>query len=217
MKINLPNELLFTIFAANNSLIKMSPRLKRPRKILSPPPIKGFKPYGVESGLQDSGPVNLLFEEYESLRLSDYDHLNHHKASVLMGVSRPTFTRIYAAALQKIALAFVEGRQIAIAGGKVYFDSDWYECDSCRCYFNNPHKDVPIQNCPLCGSKHVQSLDLPVENSEKTEYEDLCICPKCHNEQKHIPGEPCNQQICHKCGSFMNRKGAKGHHKIQEL
>lgn len=209
----MPNELLFTIFAANNSLLKMSPRLKRPRKILSPPPIKGFKPYGIESGLLDSGPVNLLFEEYESLRLSDYDHLNHHKASVLMGVSRPTFTRIYAAALQKIALAFVEGRQIAIEGGKVYFDSDWYECDSCQCNFNNPQKDVPILHCPLCGSIQVQRFDLPVESMEEPGCDDLCICPKCHYEQKHIPGEPCNQQICKKCGRVMKRKDSTAHRK----
>ena len=64
------------------------------RKVSSPPVIKGFKPYGLEAGKQNSGFVNLLYEEYEAIRLSDYDHLNHQKASVMMGVSRPTFTRI---------------------------------------------------------------------------------------------------------------------------
>lgn len=206
-------ELLFTIFAANNSFNEMSPRLKRPRKILNPPPIKGFKPYGVDAGLKDSGPVNLLFEEYEALRLSDYDHLNHHKASVMMGVSRPTFTRIYAAALQKIARAFVEGSQIAIEGGKVYFDSDWYECNDCHCNFNNPQKDLPIHNCPLCNGKNVQRYDLPLESSEMKGNEDLCICPKCNHESSHIQGEPCKQQVCPECGSFMRRKGNLGHSK----
>jgi len=85
---------------------------------LNPPSIKGFKPYGLDSEGTAAEPVTVLFEEYEALRLSDYDSLNHHQASVMMGVSRPTFTRIYASALQKIAVAFVEGRQITIEGGK---------------------------------------------------------------------------------------------------
>lgn len=188
----------------------MSPRLKRLRKILNPPVIKGFKPYGANAEVQETEPVNLLFEEYEALRLSDYDRLNHHQASVLMGVSRPTFTRIYAAALQKIAIAFVEGRQIAIEGGKVYFDSDWHQCNDCQCYFNHPQKDVPIEKCPLCGSKHIQSFDLQNETEGKGNCEDLCFCPRCQYEQNHQPGMPCNQQVCPKCGHAMKRKGTPG-------
>lgn len=90
----------------------MSPKLKVLRRVSNPPVIKGFKPYGSNSANVISEPVNLLYEEYESLRLSDYEGCTHHQASVMMGVSRPTFTRIYASALQKIAAAFVEGRQI---------------------------------------------------------------------------------------------------------
>ena len=137
----------------------MSPRIKRLRKVLNPPPIKGFKPYGPESGKQKTEPVIMLYEEYEALRLCDYDMCNHHSASVIMNVSRPTFTRIYASARQKIAKAFVEGAQIAIEGGKVYFDSDWYHCNSCNCNFNNHNKEKEIENCPLCGSKQTVRFD----------------------------------------------------------
>jgi Zn finger protein HypA/HybF involved in hydrogenase expression len=77
-----------------------------------------------------------------------------------MGVSRPTFTRIYASALRKIAKAFVEGKQISIEGGKVYFDSDWFQCVTCKCYFNNPEKEEKPETCPLCGSANI----LPCEN-----------------------------------------------------
>jgi len=141
----------------------MSPRLKTLRKVLNPPVVKGFKPYGNEGLNPDKEPVNLLYEEYEALRLCDYDLCNHHQASVIMGVSRPTFTRIYASALRKIALAFVEGNQIAIEGGKVYFDSDWYHCLTCRCYFNNPEKQTVIENCPLCGSGDITTYDPSLE------------------------------------------------------
>ena len=120
----------------------MSPRIKRPRKILNPPVIKGFKPYGSESGNQNTEPVFLLFEEYEALRLCDYDMINHLQISEIMGISRPTFTRIYSSTRRKIAQSFVEGRQITLEGGKVYYDSDWYHCNKCGCDFNNPEKEV---------------------------------------------------------------------------
>lgn len=119
------------------------------------PPVKGFKPYGRESAKSSPEPVNLLFEEYEALRLSDYDGLNHQEASAFMHVSRPTFTRIYAEALRKIAMAFVEGRPVIIEGGKVFFDSDWYHCTHCGCYFNHPEKDREVDRCSLCGSRQV--------------------------------------------------------------
>jgi len=106
----------------------MSPRPKRLRKINNPPLIRGFKPYGLESKNIPDEPVFLLYEEYESIRLCDFEMLNHLDASAAMGVSRPTLTRIYAKARQKIAEALVKGHQIVFEGGKVYFDSDWYKC-----------------------------------------------------------------------------------------
>lgn len=145
---------------------KMSPRVRVLRKVLSPPSFKGYKPYGGVSGKQNSESVNLLFEEYEALRLSDYDKLNHHQASIMMGVSRPTFTRIYASALQKIAQAFVEGREIIIKGGKVYFDSNWYHCDGCLCYFNNPKEENTVENCTLCGSLQIKVCGYNNENTK---------------------------------------------------
>jgi predicted DNA-binding protein (UPF0251 family) len=137
----------------------MSPRIKRPRKVLSPPIIKGFKPFGPGIASLNPEPVFLLFEEYEAIRLCDFDMVIHTEASIVMGVSRPTFTRIYAAARQKIARAFVEGRPITIEGGKVYFDSTWYHCSYCKCDFNNPEKEKDVEYCPLCGSTQVAGFD----------------------------------------------------------
>jgi len=189
----------------------MSPRIKTLRKVVNLPIIKGFKPYGNELDKLNTELVYLLLEEYEALRLSDYDKCNHHQASVMMCISRPTFTRIYASALQKIAKAFVEGKQIAIEGGKVYFDSEWYQCNKCYCFFNNPEKDIAIKNCPLCGNFEVEGFEIitanEVNDSEKCT--DFCICKKCGNEQEHQKGIPCSQQICLKCGNAMKRKGSQ--------
>ncbi len=166
----------------------MSPRIKRLRKVLNPPPIKGFKPYGPEVNNQNTDTVNLLYEEYEALRLCDYDMYNHHQASEIMGVSRPTFTRIYASARQKIAKAFVEGSKIIIEGGKVYFDSDWYQCKSCNCYFNNPEKDKEITNCPLCKSKNILSYNPESETENQNEI-------PCNNHRRRQGKKSCRNII----------------------
>ncbi|TFG89828.1 MAG: DUF134 domain-containing protein, partial [Candidatus Atribacteria bacterium] len=77
------------------------PRPKRLRKIVSPPGFKGYKPYGNRHGMKEH--VDLLYEEYEAIKLADYDLMNHQEASKLMGVSRATFARIYESARRKIA------------------------------------------------------------------------------------------------------------------
>jgi uncharacterized protein len=193
--------------------LNMSPRRTRIRKVFSPPLIKGFKPYGpeLEKGNNPS-PVVMLYEEYEALRLCDYDMFNHHRSSAIMEVSRPTFTRIYASARKKIAHAFVEGRQITIEGGKVYFDSDWYHCNNCTCFFNNPEKDKTIETCPLCKNVDIISYE-PQESlifDGEKRCEANCLCPACGFEQPHQYGEPCGSQICPKCKTRMTRKETPG-------
>jgi predicted DNA-binding protein (UPF0251 family) len=133
----------------------MSPRPNRLRKVSNPPVISGFKPYRDKAIDENAGTVFLQYEEYEALRLCDYEKLNHQQASVQMAISRPTLTRIYSRARQKVAEAFVMGKQIIIEGGKIYFDSDWYACNSCGCYFNNPDKTIRITTCPLCKGNDI--------------------------------------------------------------
>ncbi len=135
----------------------MSPRPIRLRKVSQPPLIAGMKPYGLQVERSEKEAVFLHFEEYEALRLCDHQGLNHLEAARQMEVSRPTLTRIYAIARQKVAQALVEGKQLILEGGKVYFDSDWYICKSCGCYFNHPEKQVTASQCPLCGSIHIES------------------------------------------------------------
>jgi predicted DNA-binding protein (UPF0251 family) len=135
----------------------MAPRSRTPRKVSKLPVIKGFKPYGgIQTEIKPA--VSLLLEEYEALRLCDYDHMNHQKAAEMMGVSRPTFTRIYASALEKIAKSFVHGHRIIIEGGHVYFDSKWCLCRVCECKFSNPSKKEENNSCPLCGSPDIAPM-----------------------------------------------------------
>lgn len=139
---------------------------------MNPPTVKGFKPYGPEVAGNKKEAIGLLFEEYEALKLCDYDMKNHSDAAKIMCISRPTFTRIYSSARQKIAKAFVEGRQIIIEGGKVYFDSSWHLCNSCGCYFNIPGKEEKTNKCPLCGSEWTQRYqDEPTTTNIEQAYE----------------------------------------------
>jgi predicted DNA-binding protein (UPF0251 family) len=188
----------------------MSPRPSRLRKVSNPPIISGLKPYGNVKTDKKPEAIFLHFEEYEALRLCDYEMLNHHQASVLMDVSRPTLTRIYSRARNKIAEALVFGKQIIIEGGKIYFDSEWYSCKSCGCYFNNPNKQEEVMECPLCRSKNFSAYDEPedIVGENVTTPRDMCICPNCGYEMNHSFGIPCKNEICSVCGHFMVRKSA---------
>lgn len=182
------------------------PRLKIPRKVLNPPKIRGFKPFGLTEENSNSEPVILHFEEYEAIRLCDYEMYNHNEASRLMNISRPTFTRIYASARMKFAKALVEGRKVEIEGGKVYFDSDWYHCNDCGCDFNNPDKSISTQSCPLCGStRFEQYLDYNRPSQENRNDESFCVCTKCGYRKVHQRGIPCRDEICPSCKLPMVR------------
>ena len=63
--------------------------------------------------------LTLGLDEFETIRLLDYQGLDQEKVARLMGISRPTVTRIYAMARRKIAEALTEGKAICIEGGPV--------------------------------------------------------------------------------------------------
>jgi predicted DNA-binding protein (UPF0251 family) len=68
-------------------------RPKQCRKIVSPPLMSGFKPFGIPRSMIKE--VILLYDEYESIRLLDYEGLLQEEAAEKMNISRPTHTRIY--------------------------------------------------------------------------------------------------------------------------
>jgi len=130
-------------------------RRKRLRRILAPPGFKGYRPYGHIRGKMDH--IELLYEEYEAIKLADYDHMNHQEASVLMGVSRPTFARIYESARRKIAMALVETREIRSASGNAWMDESWFLCEDCQSRFTMP-STIQAQRCPLCKSANIKAI-----------------------------------------------------------
>lgn len=131
------------------------PRSKLQRKVIAPPRFKGFKPYGCVN--HDENPVELLYEEYEAIKLADYKLMNHQEAAVLMGISRATFARIYEKARRKIAHALVETREIITINGNSFSDQKWFLCNSCHSRFTIPRK-IETKCCPLCRSLKIETI-----------------------------------------------------------
>nr|WP_320119425.1 DUF134 domain-containing protein [uncultured Marinifilum sp.] len=132
------------------------PRRVRLRKVVEPPRFKGYRPFGTNGRKRQS--IELLYEEYESLKLADYDLMNHKEAAEVMGVSRPTFARIYECARRKIAAALVEVKDIKTVFGNAVLDKDWYECRKCNARFNIP-ATMEKEKCPACNSKQIECLN----------------------------------------------------------
>lgn len=124
--------------------------------MVAPPGFRGYKPYG--SSRRKKEPVELLYEEYEAIKLADYDLLNHQEASELMGVSRATFARIYENARRKIARALVETREIRSVFGNAILDKSWFICRGCHARFSMP-SPVKEHVCPLCKTDKIQPVN----------------------------------------------------------
>ena len=132
------------------------PRSRRLRKIVAPPNFKGYKPHGAKES--DANAIELLYEEYEAIKLADYDLMNHKEAAKLMGISRPTFARIYESARRKIAQAFVETREIITLYGNAILDKNWCFCLNCQARFSIP-ATMHNNECPICLSKQIEAIN----------------------------------------------------------
>ena len=133
-------------------------RPKRKRFIVKPPVMEGFKPFGIP--MTDLEPVILLYEEYESIRLSDYEGFTQEQSAEKMNVSRPTFTRIYEKARRTIAQAFVEGKAIFIEGGNYHTEDCWYRCEKCM---KLNISRVETNTCNYCQSNTLRRLNKTIE------------------------------------------------------
>lgn len=92
--------------------------MARPQKcrcICSIPKTLTFFPEGDES----NGIVTIGLDEYEVIRLLDYEKKSQEMCAQRMNISRSTVTRMYDSVRNKLATAFVEGKQIRIDGGDV--------------------------------------------------------------------------------------------------
>jgi len=84
-----------------------------------------FKPRGIPvSELEE---VSLSLDEFEAIRLADYEQLYQAEAAKRMNISRQTFGRIIEEAHKKIADVLIKGKALKIAGGEIILN------ESARC------------------------------------------------------------------------------------
>ncbi len=95
------------------------PRPKRCRRICSYPDYWSFVPEGTEV----AETIEFMLDEFECIRLIDYEKMTQEECAGVMGVSRATVTGIYEKARFKMADAMVKGKRIRITGGSYRIDS----------------------------------------------------------------------------------------------
>lgn len=132
-------------------------RAKRPRTLHDLPVVKGFRPMWMRTNYRQAIVLNL--EEYEAIRLLDYENMMQEEVAELMGVSRPTVTRIYDSARKKLAMALVEGRTFIIEGGSVEIAYAIYQCEECEHRVQLTSGEPMPEVCIACGSEKMVSLE----------------------------------------------------------
>lgn len=76
-----------------------------------------FKPRGIPLAYLEE--VTLGLDEFEAIRLADFEGLYHDEAAKRMKISRATFGRVLSAGRKKTAEALLAGKALKIEGGSV--------------------------------------------------------------------------------------------------
>ena len=103
------------------------PRPKKWRRVCCLPGVNRFGP--LDFSVDKDHFVLLSVDEYETIRLIDFEGLTQEECSNQMHVARTTVQGIYQAARKKIAEALVNGKILRIEGG------DYKICDGEEDYY----------------------------------------------------------------------------------
>lgn len=131
------------------------PRPKKARIVHRPPLFTRFKPMGWRG--QDLASIEMSLDEFEAIRLADYEGLDHQDGAVEMEISRSTFTRLLEEARKKFACFLIEGKTLIIRGGEIHFRGNLLKCLNCGHMFNISIEE-DSDKCPACGSQDVLDL-----------------------------------------------------------
>lgn len=89
-------------------------RPAKKRRVCEEPLCRRFVP---QTAWSNEGRVILTVDEYESIRLIDYEGLTQKECAEQMNLVRTSITAIYASARKKVADSIVNGRELCIQGG----------------------------------------------------------------------------------------------------
>lgn len=136
------------------------PKPKKQRYVDQPPSVAYFKPQGIP--LFQLEQVVLAVEEYEAIRLVDYEGMHLEEAADRMQVSRATFARIVDSAHRKIGTALTHGYAIRIEGGAFVLGRNRFRCRDCGSRWEIELEEEAVAgeagSCPKCKSDRVLDL-----------------------------------------------------------
>lgn len=125
------------------------PRPRNIRKVACTPDANYFKPRGIP--MRDLEEVILTIDEFESVRLTDFEKLYQEKAAEQMGVSRQTIGRSVETARYKILDAILNNKALRIEGGSFTLNkTNRHKCRKCKYNFTLNEKIIQKRNCPKC-------------------------------------------------------------------
>ncbi len=75
--------------------------------------------------------VVVTLDEFEAIRLADFEGLYQEEAAARMKISRPTFSRVVESARRKVADALIHGKALRIEGGPVIHPSQGAQPPGC--------------------------------------------------------------------------------------
>lgn len=123
------------------------PRPRKCRRICSLPQSEGFVPIRNRFSCEE---VILSIDEYEVVRLIDFERLTQEECAAQMTVSRTTITSIYDTARYKIADAMIHSKKLIIDGGEFRLCEHTGKCCGKGCQhkcFNEENENCAKENC----------------------------------------------------------------------
>lgn len=131
-------------------------RPQKLRRICFEPEYDSFSPNGVPQ----SESIFLTLDEFEAIRLIDFEKLTHEQCALQMQISRTTVTEIYEKARFKLADCLINGKSLCISGGKYRF------CDGLEPCCKKCHRLDSTAKIIMNKGENVMRIAVTYENGE---------------------------------------------------
>lgn len=127
------------------------------RQVNGSPPADYFKPRVIPLAQLDE--LILTIDEFEAVRLADFEELYQEEAAKKMAVSRQTFGNIISSARKKIADALVNGKAIRIDGGEYRLKRlKRLQCRDCGHEWQPACGAEDRETCGTCNSSNIATV-----------------------------------------------------------
>ncbi len=115
-------------------------RPKKEKRVCREPDINIFGPHMDSLDMPLCEIVEMTVEEFETIRLIDYEGFTQVECGEAMGVGRSTVQRLYEIARKKIADSLVNGKMLKIEGGDYKLCDQIENISRCGKCYRNRHR-----------------------------------------------------------------------------